>query len=125
MADAVKKLSDKASRGQWGVFDDRGTLEIGHAEGLGERPCIVGWSGFDSSDKPKAEQRANAMLIVALVNAYRNGELDVLEAPTELQVQAGAVILATTPLIDAPKLSHDAWMGLSRSILEAAYAARR
>lgn len=44
--------------------------------------------------------------------------------PSELEVQAGAVILATTPLIDAPKLDHMAWMGLSRSILEAAAAAR-
>jgi len=45
--------------------------------------------------------------------------------PSEIEVQAGAVILATTPLIDAPKLGHNEWMGLSRSILEAAYAARR
>lgn len=48
-----------------------------------------------------------------------------IESPTERQVQAGAVILATTPLIDAPKqLTHNEWMGLSRSILEAANAAR-
>jgi hypothetical protein len=47
-----------------------------------------------------------------------------LSEPTELEVQAGAVILATTPLIDAPKLGHNEWMGLSRAILEAAADAR-
>lgn len=75
MKRTLKDLSKTASQGEWGVFDDRGTLEIGHAEHLGERPCIVGWAGFDSSDKPMEERRANARFIAALVNAYRAGEL--------------------------------------------------
>ena len=71
----LKKLSEKASAGEWGVYYDSGTLEIGHVENLGQRPCIVGWPGFDSTDKPLAERRANAELIVALVNAFRAGRL--------------------------------------------------
>lgn len=74
-SDSLKFLSDEASDGEWAVFDDRGTLEIGHAESLGQRPCIVGWPGFDSCDKPMGERRANAFFIVALVNAFRAGEL--------------------------------------------------
>lgn len=79
----LKKLSDAATQGEWGLFDDRGTLEIGHPEKLGERPCIVGWAGFDSTDKPQQERRANAKFIVALVNAYRAGELVVASARPE------------------------------------------
>lgn len=41
---------------------------------------------------------------------------------TEDAVRAGAKVIAASPLIDAPKLSHNEWMGLSRSILEAAFA---
>lgn len=72
---SLKKLSDAATEGEWGLFDDRGTLEIGHAASLGERPCIVGWPGFDCTDQPLKERRANARFIVALVNAYRAGLL--------------------------------------------------
>lgn len=41
---------------------------------------------------------------------------------TEDAVRAGAKVIAASPLIDAPKLSHNEWMGLSRAILEAAFA---
>lgn len=75
MNNDLKKLSDKASDGQWGVFSGGNTVEIGHAEKLGERPCIVGWPGFDATDKSHNENLANAQFIVALVNAYRAGEL--------------------------------------------------
>jgi hypothetical protein len=61
----------------------------------------------------------------ALLRDYRQVLLSERGEPSELQVQAGAVILATTPLINAPKLDHHAWMGLSRAILEAANAVRR
>lgn len=75
MKNTLKQLSDRASEGEWGVFDQSKTLEIGHAGKLGHRPCIVGWQGFDSTDKSLPECRANAQFIVALVNAYRAGEL--------------------------------------------------
>ena len=43
--------------------------------------------------------------------------------PTEWQVEVAARQLATSPLIDAPKLPFPAWMGLARSMLKSAFAA--
>lgn len=63
--------------------------------------------------------------VLLLLPGEASKKAQMMSEPTELQVQAGAVILATTPLINTPQgLSHQEWMGLSRSILEAALAVR-
>lgn len=42
----------------------------------------------------------------------------------EAEVRAAAKVIAASPLIDAPKLGPNEWMGLARSILEAAEGER-
>ena len=64
-------------------------------------------------------------LAITALRAYEQPTYVPLLEPTEVQVQAGAVILATTPVIDAPRgLSHQELMGLSRAVLKAAMAVK-
>lgn len=58
----------KQTPGPWSLFIDRKSktisIDIG-AEPTGRRPCVIGWSGFDSCDLPFGSRVANARLIAA------------------------------------------------------------
>lgn len=59
---------DGHTPGPWALFEGdphSRTLEIGLPGKLGQRPCVVGWPGFDSNDLPLALNRKNARLIAA------------------------------------------------------------
>lgn len=49
-----------------------GTIEVSGPEPmkLGERPCVVGWQGFDSTDLDIAANLKNAKYLVHAANAY-------------------------------------------------------
>ena len=52
--------------GPWSAFISGNTIAIDlGANPRGERPCIIGWPGFDSNDQTKATNIANARLIAA------------------------------------------------------------
>ena len=55
----------KGTPGPWAVGGTRDFFQVGTADAPDGRPCIVFWTGFDSSDQPVEEQRANARLIAA------------------------------------------------------------
>lgn len=58
----------KWTREPWEVFDASATTAIQQAVVF--KPPIINWQGFDDSDRPATERKANARRIVACVNAF-------------------------------------------------------
>lgn len=82
-----------------------------------EKGGICALCDHESNDENDIALRA---IVVAALRAPVS-ETSTSDEPSELEVQAGAVILATTPMIESPKFyGHLAWMGLSREVLKAA-----
>ena len=65
----LRGLLERATKGPWTfrIFG-KGKRRAFDIQGF-DGPCVVGWPGFDDSDRSKAEHDANGSLIVAAVNA--------------------------------------------------------
>ena len=62
----VKTVSKfEGTPGPWAVGGGHDFFQVGTADAPDSRPCIVFWTGFDSSERPIKEQYANARLIAA------------------------------------------------------------
>lgn len=72
MKSSKRKAVVRRTPTPWRLFESRGTTCIngptGDLGGLSD--CVVNWSGFDSSNKPRREQSANARYIVKACNAH-------------------------------------------------------
>lgn len=86
----LRSLLAKATKRPWRVFDSEygnSTIAVMKGDRPGDRhkrwPEIIKWPGFDGTDVGKRYDRANAELIVAVVNALPT-LLNALEASTRV-----------------------------------------
>ena len=76
----LRALGEGATKRPWTSFIGRTTLSI---ESEHSRTPIVNWPGFDDSNRPRSEHKANVELIITAVN-----ERDALLAKCQQLVEA-------------------------------------